>query len=532
MRKVSLTLIFCFFYLISTAQQEFHVFPNGQPTGNGSLQEPWDLQTALSQKPEVVNGGDTIWLHGGTYTGRYVSTIKSTIDTMYITVAPYQSEKVILNGNVDSDLSGVLNVTGARVIFRDLEITWLGAFSRDKNDPDFENSAGVYHTAGEDCRFYDLIIHNNPGLGFGSWKQTGGTIIENCMIYHNGFKFENGKGGGEGMYVQNTKDDTRIIRNNIIFGNFYKGIEVWSAGRNSDYEYVKNITLDGNILFNSGAPSGSHYDNVIVATDDRNGINIAKNINVLNNVFYHNTDYLKNEVNGDAPSLTIGFIDNAPVEDITVENNIILGRNNALRLLHIKSMAFVNNTVYTGYVVLNSNEMPYASDWSFRNNRYYTKKNGAFRIIQDKNYPLKDWQATFGLDVGSQWQPTKDFDLKPVLRIARHALKPNTFNLALFSKEGGDVEVDFKEYQISNGSSYKIYDVENRNEVLVSGIVTSSKKVMVPMNSTKFEAPLNDAKAEKTQANFGVFIIEFDTEKTTSNTDSSRLQKLLQWLGF
>lgn len=532
MKKVSLIVVFYLLCLSSYAQQEFHVSTKGRATGTGTIENPWDLQTALSQKPDVINGDDTIWLHGGTYNGRFLSSIKSTLGDRYITVAPYQSEKVILNGNVDSDLTGVLNVTGARVIFRDLEITWLGEFSRDENDPNFKKGAGVYHTSGEDCRFYNLIIHDNPGLGFGSWKQTGGTIIENCIIYHNGFIFKNGKGGGEGMYVQNTKDKNRVIRNNIIFANFYKGIEVWSAGRNTDYEYVKNITLDGNIIFNSGAPSGHHYDNVIVATDDRNGVNIAKDIKVINNVFYHNTDYLKNEVNGDAPSLTIGYVDNAPAEDITVENNIILGRNNALRLLHVKSMVFSNNTVYTGYVVLNSNEMQYSTDWTFKDNTYFTKKSGAFRIERDKTYPLKTWQSNFGLDAKSQWSLTKEFNLKPVLKIAQHALKPNTFNLALFSKDGQEVEVDFEEYQISKGSSYRVYDVENRNDVLVSGIMTDSKKIRVPMDAKTFDAPLQTSIATKTLSNFGVFIIEFDTETTTSNDKLSGIQKILNWLGF
>jgi hypothetical protein len=532
MKQTVLNIVFSVMCLFTQAQQEFHVTTNGKTSGDGTLQNPWDLQTALSQKPDVVNGDDTIWLHEGIYKGRFLSTIQSTKDNQFVTVAPYNNGKVVLNGNVESKNEAVLNVRGKQVIFRDFEITWLGDFSRNENDKDFRVSAGISHTAGEDCRFYNLIIHNNPGLGIGSWKHAGATIIENCIIYFNGFMSKEGKGRGEGIYVQNKSEKTRLIKNNIIFSNYYKGIEVWSAGRDADFEYVKNITLQDNIIFNSGAPSGNHYDNVIVATDDRNGTNVAKNIQVLNNVFYHNTDYFNNQVNGDAPSLTVGYVDNTPAENILVKGNIILGRNNPFRLLHAKSITFTDNTLYGGYVFLNANEMHYSKNWKFENNRYFTKKNGAFRVDQDKSYALKNWQTTFKLDANSQWNHIKEFDLEPVLKIAQHAQKPNTYNVALFSKQENDVEVDFSEHKVSRGSSYRIYDVENRNKILTSGIVNANKKIVVPMTSKEFEMPLHNDKAEKTLSNFGVYMIEFDNKKTTSSEDLSAFEKILKWLGF
>ena len=512
--KHSILYIFIFaLSFFSQAQREFHATVNGTPNGNGTMQKPWDLQTALSQKPDVVNGNDTIWIHGGIYNGRYSSTLKSTKTNKYITVAPYNNEKVILNGNVDSKKGAVLNVTSTQVIFRDFEITWLGKFSRNEVDLDFRNSAGIYHTSGENCKFYNLIIHDNPGLGFGSWKQTGGTIIENCVIYFNGWVAKNGKGRGEGMYVQNTKDNTRIIKNNIIFANYYKGIEVWSAGRNKDFQFVKNINLEHNIIFNSGTPSGNSYDNLIIATDDRNGINIAKNINVLNNVLYHNTDYLNREVNGDAPSLTLGYTKNSPVEDIVVKNNIILGRNNVLRLLHVKTAIFENNTVYGGYVFLNANEMHYSNNWTFNNNTYFTKKVSAFRVHQDKTYPLKEWQSQFKLDKDSQWHHIKDFDLKNVLAVNQHSQRKNVFNVALFNKQGNDVEVDFSDYKISYGTSYKIYDIENREVLAAQGIIGKNLKILFPMGKVDFIKPLSNDITQKTLSNFGVFVIEFESKR-------------------
>lgn len=516
---------------MGSAQQEFHVFPNGKSTGDGSLENPWDLQTALSQKPEVVNGGDYIWLHEGIYTGRFISTIKSTKSDQFITVGTFENDKVILNGNIKSDKEGVLQVKGKQVIFRDFEITWLGEFSRNENDKDFMACPGINHLTGENCKFINLNIHDNPGLGFGSWKQTGGSIIEDCMIYFNGFIAKTGKGAGEGMYVQNQSDDTRIIRNNIIFNNYYKGIEVWSAGKRKDFEFVKNITLKSNVIFNSGAISGNSRDNLIVATDDRNGINIAKNIKIIDNVFYHNTDFLKNEINGDAASLTLGFRKSAPVEDVLVENNVIIGRNNALRILHVKSATLKNNTVYSGYVFLTPEELDFIPNWNFDNNHFFTKREMAYWVDKNKGYTLKEWQRLYKTDLNSTWSNIKTFDFEPVLSITKSGEQENQYTVALFDKRGQTVTVDFSKFNLQEGIPYKIYDVENRNEVAVSGNLNAARTIEFPMDLKAFMLPLHNTIAQKTSANFGVFIIQFQGDEN-SEIESPFFKRLMDWLGL
>ena len=249
MKKISFILLLLCPLVFTYTQNQFHVFPENHPltpglsTGNGSLQYPWDLQTALKRPNNIINGGDIIWLHEGIYNGRYTCTLKSTIEDKFITVSAYKNDKVVLNGNVTSTSPQTLVVKGGQVIFRNFEVTWLGDYIRDLRDENFGGTAaGINHLSGKNCKFINLKIYNNPGLGFGSWKRTGGTLISGCYIFNNGVITKEGKGAGEGIYVQNKSDEERIIKNNIIFGNYYKGIEVWSAGRNADSEFVKNIT--------------------------------------------------------------------------------------------------------------------------------------------------------------------------------------------------------------------------------------------------------------------------------------------------
>jgi len=521
-------IIFLIFCIVLNAQQEYHVFPEdhkkkpGTSIGNGSLQNPWNLQTALNQSNSVV-GGDIIWLHDGVYNGRFTSKLQSTNKDKFITVASFPNEWAILNGNIESAKTSVLNVKGANAIYKDFEITWIGDFSRKETDTDFQKSDGISHDRGTNCKFINLTIHNNPGSGFGSWKSTGYTEINNCFIYNNGFMSKRGRGSGVGIYVQNSSQQTKLIKNNTIFSNYYKGIEVWSANTNANEAYVKNITLQNNVIFNSGLVSGTYRDNLIIATDDRNGINIAKNINVENNILYHNTKLSKAIENNNASSLTLGFNKRAPIESIKVFNNIIIGRKDAIRILDVKSLHFKNNIVYSGYVRFRETTIKHIKpqNWQFSNNTYYTRNNKPIRVQGIKDYSIAEWNTKYGLDNHSNYKNFKEFNLNNVLNITKNEYKENQYRVVLFNKEEQDVVVDFSEYNLEEGSSYTIKDVENYNEVLTSGILNNDLEIVVPMSNLKSIKP-------HTLNNFGVYNIEFN--KTEATVKVGFVGRFFKWL--
>lgn len=526
--------------LIGNAQREFHVFPvnhnqtPGTQNGTGSITNPWDLQTALGQSSDVVNSGDTIWLHEGIYNGRYISALKSLVPNQFITVSAFKNDKVVLNGNVPSTRTTVLEIKGEQVIFKNFEITWLGEYSRDENDKDFQVCSGIRHLKGENCRFYNLKIYDNPGLGIGSWKHAAGTIIENCKIYHNGFMSKDGKGRGEGIYVQNKSDEVRLIKDNIIFNNFYKGIEVWSAGKKATTQYVKNITLVGNIIFNSGSPSGKFMDNVIIASDDRNGINVANHISVLNNVLYHNSSQENGNLFGDAPSFTLGFNKKAPIEDVTVDGNIIVGGYNGLRILQAKSLRFTNNKVYTGIIQVGPTISKYYSNWEFNGNTIFSTLKKPFRVPRVKDYSLDGWKTTFKLDSNSDLLKKSEFNLENVLKLTKHKGSSTKFHVALFHAEGNNVPVDFSEQNVKANSLYRIYDLENPSVIIKTGVLAEDNKVTFPMGLTRFKKPLHNSVAKKTLSNFGVFEIEFEDQQTAQDSEDkpSLLKRFFNWLGF
>lgn len=537
--KQVLTLFFSIgITLIGFTQQEFHVFPKdhnktpGTQNGTGSVHDPWDLQTALNQTADVVNSGDTIWLHEGIYNGRFVSTLQSLEANSYITVSAFNTDKVVINGNVDSPKKHVLEVNGKQVRYKNFEITFLGDFSRNAKYDDFKVVTGLRHFSGEDCQFLNLKIYNIPGTGLGSWKETGGSIIDGCVIYNNGYIST--KGRGVGLYTQNSSEKTKVIQNCIIFNNYYKGIEVWSDNKKAKHEYVKNYEIKNNVVFNNGSPARQFKDNLIIGSGDKNGINIAKNMKVLTNIFYHNTDVKNSEINGDAASLTLGYKKESPVENITVKDNIIIGRNNALRILHAKSLTFEGNKVYSGYVALQSSVLETINNWRLKNNSYYTKKSSSFRISGDKDYNLKGWQSDFGLDEGSTWKSINQFDMREVVSINKYQNKAQAYKVVLFQKEGRDVSVNFSKSDLKTGLNYRIYDVENPNVIVETGKLPEDLKITFPMHLTDFEKPLHNKSAQKTLSNFGVFVIEFEAQSMVqvSEEKGNIFKRFFKWLGF
>jgi hypothetical protein len=91
----------------SAAAGDFYAAPVASPNGDGSMHNPWSLQVALAH-PREVNPGDTIWLWGGVYRGRYVSKLTGMPDAP-IVVRSFPGEWVTLDGNAPTTLASAVS---------------------------------------------------------------------------------------------------------------------------------------------------------------------------------------------------------------------------------------------------------------------------------------------------------------------------------------------------------------------------------------------------------------------------------------
>lgn len=390
----------CFFILILLCPflcnaTDWYASPTG--TGTGSFLSPFNLQTALDS-PNILPG-DNLWLRGGHYNGRFESNLIGSPEAK-ITVSSYTGEWAILDGNIlpsTSTETQVLSVLGGYVRYKDFEITYSDVIRSDAT-PNYALCGGIEHTSGEDCEFINLIIHDNPGKGVGTWKFSGGTFFYGCIIYNNGYltPSEDSRGHGPGLYIQNSSDKFRVFKNNIVFNNFHDGFECFSASSTATFQYHKNVTMDDNVVFNNGSPHlvPDPDDGVIKSFGDNNinvsnyssdGSNVISNINIINNVLYHNTDYLLDN-SGETCSLLIGNeYPPCPTpltdpgfgsENITVKDNFISGRNNYINFKNINTITFQNNFCLGRNIIVDErNKLSMKitpGNWKFSNNTYYS----------------------------------------------------------------------------------------------------------------------------------------------------------------
>jgi hypothetical protein len=263
------------------AGNSFYASPSGTPGGDGSLDLPWDLQTALGQ-PASVKAGDTIWLRGGTYTGSFISTLTGTAERP-IVVRQYPGEYATID---DAALANpAISVRGA--------YTWFWGFEVMSSDPrrqtaqtgsnpgDIQRGDGfqIYQdsqgTAHPGLKFINLVVHDLR-QGFSFWQEAVDGEISGCLVYYNGWTAPD-RGHGHGIYTQN-ETGTKTIQGNIIFSGFALGIQAYG----SETSHLDNFLIQGNTLFNGGdlEPTGGSRNLLI------GGSTVAHDPKILNNAFY------------------------------------------------------------------------------------------------------------------------------------------------------------------------------------------------------------------------------------------------------
>ncbi len=286
---------------------EYHVRPDGSPSGNGSRSRPWDLATALSQ-PRAVRPGDILWLHGGTYRGAFRSKLTGTLQKP-IVVRQAPGEKAVIDGG-DSHGDFLLYVGGAYAWYWGFEVTssdpnrvsgqtgsWPSDIGRGEAIFTVQEDAGA-----KGCKFINLVVHD-ARQGFSFWKEAVDAELYGCLIYHNGWCAPD-RTHGHGIYSQNETGTKRIV-DNIVLDDFNHGIQIYGSSSAA----LNNYVIEGNVI--AGHPK------------ERNVL-IGGGRQVQNLVFKNNFVFDKL----DAVAVDIGWNprDGAGAKDVVFEQNYLVGR--------------------------------------------------------------------------------------------------------------------------------------------------------------------------------------------------------------
>lgn len=233
---------------------EYYVSTSGTASGDGSLARPWDLATAMAH-PSVVVPGDTIWILGGTYSGRVTSHLSGTAAAP-ISVRAFPGDDVKLDLNRGQRaLAKLMTIAGQYTHYQGFEI-----FSSDPSSRTTVHAGswpadidrGNINVFGDHVKLINLRIHDlNKGLGF--WSRADGGEVYGSLIYCNGWSGPD-REHGHGIYSQN-EGFTRLFADNIVFNQFRNGIKIYG----SDAASLKNFRLRGNVAFNNGGGKGEGF---------------------------------------------------------------------------------------------------------------------------------------------------------------------------------------------------------------------------------------------------------------------------------
>ena len=235
---------------------DFFVSPAGtsaQGPATGTRENPWNLATALAQ-PSSVHPGDTIWLLGGTYVGRFDSDLSGTSDAPVV-LRQFPGARARLDGG-SGPLEATLTIGGRYAWYWGFEVFSSGpgrTSAQDGSAPtDLDRGAcigGAQDEPHPGIRLINLVLHDGTdAIGFFEAQED--AEISGNLVYNNGWDGATDRGHGNGMYIQN-RTGTKRIADNIVFGQYDQGLQIYG----SDAAYLDNIEVVGNTLYENGAPS-------------------------------------------------------------------------------------------------------------------------------------------------------------------------------------------------------------------------------------------------------------------------------------
>jgi len=347
---------------IETIGETYYVAKNGNDSNNGTEVSPWlTIQKAASE----MIAGDTVYIKEGNYNEHIVAQNSGSAGK-YITYAAYENDEVTVDGtNISGWPAGLFQIYNLSYIrVSGIRITNVGP-----NPPRYGIQIyGSDHIIIENNYIYNtwdsgiwagvstnITIDNNEIDTAHSWEEPFSGFEEGISIYNvDSFEVKNNhvhhckKDGIDAKHDSNNGkifnnhvhdvEKTNIyvdhgtnieIYNNHIHDSNGTGISVSVEDYNwTDINIIENITVYNNLVYRTGGGFCSWID------PNSTKPAIRKNILVMNNVFYNNSN------------CGIRITKNLEFDNFVIRNNIISHNGNQQLLIRNATELIDHNLVY------------------------------------------------------------------------------------------------------------------------------------------------------------------------------------------
>jgi Big-like domain-containing protein len=460
------------------------VSPSGSSTGDGS-RRPWDLQTALNGGNGAVQPGDTIWLRGGTYAGIYTTALAGTA-TAPIVVRQYRGERATIDGG--SSTIETLTVDGQWAIYWGFEVM-QSATARFCDSCLALRPTGVYVRNAHDVQLVNLIVHD---VGHGSFTEN---TAHNIRIYgwivYDGGNTNKTRSDGHGLYIKNDGIGWKTIRDNVIFDQFGYGVHAFTGIGTAT---LRNLVIDGNVLFNNGTVSGFDNPNLQVG-----GFEIADNDTVTNNLLYF------------SPGAS-GFI-NARLGfelqvngSIAAHDNYMVGGGAVLDMGYWQTPNVANNTLVGASTMVNVHDTSTVG-WQWGGNQYWQDPSLTQWTFRGTDYTFANWKTASGL--GSTDRATVGQPSVPQVFVRPNQYEPGRAHIVVYNWSGQSTVQANVSNVVALGAHYEVRNVQDVFGTPILSGTYGGGALTIPMTGVTPPTPIGGSPRApiKTAPSFDVFLL-------------------------
>jgi Right handed beta helix region len=461
----------------------YFVAPSGSGVGDGSMNRPWDLQTALNQ-PTAVKPGSTIWLRGGTYVGAFISYLTGTA-TSPIVVRQYPGEQAQLDGNnaaADAS-SSVLWIYGAYTNFWGFEIL-DSRTARTRINGVSGGPKGISFGSSHDIKLINLVIHDMQGSGIGFWSENSDSEIYGCLIYNNGLTFQD-----HGIYVQNSTG-TKRVTDTIVHGNAGYGLHYYGSSNAS----MRNIVTERSIIFANNTEAGYGGANIFTG-----GGAVGEGL-----VFNQNQIFDPRE----SRSTEFGIYGSGHLS-ASLTNNYFANGGPVLEIGHWHDFTFTGNTITSASQLvliaeLTSNER---AAWVWNNNTYYFTNSTASNPfhIPNQQVAFTTWTTNTGVDAASSYTGSAPPNAVSVLS---NQYESGRAHIVVHNwSQAGTIDVDVSGV-LSIGARYEVRNAQNYYGGAILTGTYMGGSLRLPTTGLTAAAPTGHLlSVSPTDSRFAVFVL-------------------------
>jgi hypothetical protein len=508
--------------------------PQGKSTNPGSLDQPWDLQTALNH-PSAVNPGDTIWLRGGIYAGPFVSRLSGTASQPIILRA-YLFERVIVNDSFTTILETDLPASRAVCTFRDGAVLPEGGsvligtdqvyvFNRDRNNPNtlecipgWNGTTAAAHpknsiaygmgsiiqqqgsyvwfwgfeitsvrperltnpaykggglnltAAGKGNKAINMIIHSVGHPAIGFWNQGDGGEVYGSVLWGNGL-YDNVTNGEQSGWTRGNGIYAQNEMGSVAIKDTI-AFKNFTTGMKAFGEggYANGFTFEGNITFDNTS-------NISAATSNQP----IERLKILSNYLYNDPSKL-------TTGLSLGYVATGNV-DAEIRDNYIVSSKWGLLIKEFQQITAQRNTVVAGsrdemVLIQRTGGFP-SFDYSWNNNAYFSGSGDSWLVYNGAPSLLNfaAWKTNTGYD--SQSSYTRTYPTANDVFVRPNAYERGRGHIVVYNWENkNSVQVDIKSLGLTVGDTFEVRDVQNYLGVpILKGSYTISL-ITLPLNLT------------------------------------------------